>query len=123
MLDAHHERMTASVNTWQKETMACQEAMEAYPEGMKSEMEQKNAPKEKVPAKSVRALKGPASSSRTPRSAEGTDPGLGWVPEEFVHRPLRSDPPCRSGTARGTRSSGTRQGQCGMRSSKRADAR
>jgi hypothetical protein len=30
-LDTHHERMEASVNAWQKETTACQEATEAYP--------------------------------------------------------------------------------------------
>jgi endo-alpha-1,4-polygalactosaminidase (GH114 family) len=31
-LDTHHERMRASVNAWQEEMTACQEATEAYPE-------------------------------------------------------------------------------------------
>jgi hypothetical protein len=30
-LDAHHERMRASVNAWREKT-SCQEATEAYPE-------------------------------------------------------------------------------------------
>jgi hypothetical protein len=47
-----------------------------------------------------------------PLEGEETDPGQWWVPEVVGRRPQRVDPPCRSGMAQGTRSSGARQGRC-----------
>jgi bifunctional pyridoxal-dependent enzyme with beta-cystathionase and maltose regulon repressor activities len=54
-LDAHHERMTVSVNAWRKETVFCQEATEACPEKiqenpeeMQSEVVHEEVPKEEA---------------------------------------------------------------------------
>jgi hypothetical protein len=63
-MDAHQERMGASMNAWRKETMACQEAMEACleskkPTSVKIEpaVVHEEVPKEDAPVKTTRALK------------------------------------------------------------------
>jgi hypothetical protein len=42
-MDAHQERMEASMNAWQKETLACQEATEACQEKAKTGQEEVEA--------------------------------------------------------------------------------
>jgi hypothetical protein len=54
--------------------------------------------------RSDEAAQGPACSRNPPRSAGGKDPGKLWIPEEIGHCRQKDDPPCRSGTAQGTRS-------------------
>jgi hypothetical protein len=39
-LDAHQGRMEACINAWWKETMACQEVKEPYPEKMEANTEE-----------------------------------------------------------------------------------
>jgi hypothetical protein len=63
-MDAHQERMGASVIVWQKETMACQEATEAclgskVPTSVKIEsiVVHEKVPKEEAAVNTVRALK------------------------------------------------------------------
>jgi hypothetical protein len=55
---------------------------------------------------SEEAAQGPASSSRATQRAKGTDPRKLWIPDETDRCAQRDDPPCRSGIAQGTRSSG-----------------
>jgi hypothetical protein len=117
-MDAPLERMGASVNAWQKETVACQESMEACLESKKptsAEIEpvvvHEEVPKEEVAVRTEKVTWEPASSRWAQQTAERTDPGRWWVPENVGYHPQRDDPPCRSGTAQGTLSSGTRQGQ------------
>jgi hypothetical protein len=64
-MDAHQERMGASVNAWRKEAMACQEAMETCLgskgptslEEKESVVVHEEVPKEEAAVKTVRALK------------------------------------------------------------------
>jgi hypothetical protein len=127
-MDAHQERMGASVNAWRKEMMACQEVMEAYleskeptPEEMKSVAVHEVVPKEEAEVETSGAVWGPASSCKALRSAEETDPGQWWFPEEVGHYPRMVDLPCHSCTVEGTWSTWTRQGQCCTRNSERTD--
>jgi hypothetical protein len=62
-LDAHHERMKASVNAWQEETKANREATEACldskkpnPEEMESGAEHREVPEEHATVKPVGGL-------------------------------------------------------------------
>jgi hypothetical protein len=63
-MDAHQERVGASVNAWRKETTACQVATDASPESkeptsveIKSDSEHQEVPKDEDAAKTVKALK------------------------------------------------------------------
>jgi hypothetical protein len=49
------------------------------------------------------------------------DPGQFWVQEEVGRHLQRDDPRCRSGTAQGLLSSGTRKGRCYARNPERTD--
>jgi hypothetical protein len=115
-MDAHQDRMGASMNAWRKETTACQEATEACLESKEpTSVETESAavheevPKEEAAVKTVRTEEetwGPASSCRASPTADQTDPGRWQVPEEVTCSPPRDDPPCHSCTTQGTRSSG-----------------
>jgi hypothetical protein len=133
-LETHHERRRASVTAWRKETTVCHEATEAYPEKMEVKPEDiesktvhEEVPKEEVAVKSFGALikrhRGRHLAARRRGKPKGTDPGQWWVPEEIGCRQQRDDPPCKSGTAQGTRSSWTRPGQCSTRDPERPEVR
>jgi hypothetical protein len=109
-MDTHQERMGTSINAWQKEMMACQEATEACLESkeptsgeIESVAVHGEVPKEEGAVKTVRARKkwygDPAPSCNVPPTAEKMDPGQYWVPEEVVRCPQRDDSPCHSCTA------------------------
>jgi hypothetical protein len=56
-LNAHHERMTASVHVWRKETTVCLECMEPTSEEMQSEAERQEFPKEHASVKPIGGLR------------------------------------------------------------------
>jgi hypothetical protein len=74
---------------------ACLEKTEATdlanPEEMNFVMERQKAPKEKAAVETVGALE---HRYAPPPTAEGTDPGLWWVPKEVCRRLQTDDPQC-----------------------------
>jgi hypothetical protein len=139
-MDANLKEIIAEMRVWRKKM----EAMEAYPEKMEARvktnqepveakiktglfeveaMDLEANPKEKevmaeqhgVPNEEAAVVPGLASSHRVLLKSEEMDPGRWWVPAEIGCCLRTVDPPCRSCTVQGTRSSGTRQGWCCMR--------
>jgi flagellar biosynthesis chaperone FliJ len=110
-MDATEEKMDAWIaemkDGQKKEMMACQETTEAHldskepnPEEIQSEAVHREGPREGAVAKSSGALR---KRHEGRKLAEGTAPGKLRIPEEIGRCPQRDDPPCRSGTAQGTR--------------------
>jgi hypothetical protein len=106
----HQEKMNAwiaDMNDGRKERMACQETMEANPDGAKARIDAAQRGASRGPQgrshseifwSTEEAAQGPASGHRAPPETKGEDLDKLWIPEEMGCRPQRDGLLCKNGT-------------------------